>query len=174
MLICVVKPDANQNAFKDIPSTDGMRLSLATSELLQMRIENDLPAQHCEQIIDAMKRKDFSRWAQLVMQESNQLHACCLDTSPPIFYMNSSSKNIVNLVRDLNRESLAETGQFIASYSIDAGFHVFVFCLNKDRQFVKERILKEESIRLETIIEAKINEHGTQHCNINSQNFNFN
>ena len=75
--------------------------------------------------------------------------------------MNSSSKNIVNLVRDLNRESINSCGQNIASYSIDAGFHVFVFCLNKDKTRVKERILAEESIRLETIIEAKINENGT-------------
>ena len=78
--------------------------------------------------------------------------------------MNSTSKNIVNLVRDMNRESILSSGQKIAAYSIDAGFHVFVFCLNKDKAEVKARILAEESIRLETIIEAKINENGTKHC----------
>ena len=71
MLICVVKPDLNQNAFKDIPSTEGMKLSLQNSELLKLRIENDLPATHCAQIIEAMKRKDFTKWANLVMTESN-------------------------------------------------------------------------------------------------------
>jgi hypothetical protein len=48
MLICVVKPDANYNEVKDVPSTDGMELSMQTSELLKLRIQNDLPSKHIE------------------------------------------------------------------------------------------------------------------------------
>ena len=44
---------------------------------------------------------------------------------PPIFYMNQTSKLIVQTVHDLNKKHSTN----IAAYSIDAGFHVFVFCL---------------------------------------------
>jgi len=46
LLICVVEPEAGQSSVKDIPSTKGMQLSLQTSELLQLRLENDLPGKH--------------------------------------------------------------------------------------------------------------------------------
>ena len=38
VVICVVKPEAGQNEFKDVPSTQGMKISLQTSELLQARL----------------------------------------------------------------------------------------------------------------------------------------
>ena len=38
VLICVVKPDEGKNAFKDIPSTQGMKLSLQTSDFLALRL----------------------------------------------------------------------------------------------------------------------------------------
>ena len=38
----------------------------------------------------------------VVFQESNQLHACCLDTFPPIFYMTDTSRDIVRLVHAVN------------------------------------------------------------------------
>ena len=71
------------------------------------------------------------------MKESNQLHAICLDTSPPLFYMNQYSKHILNLVRDLN----AEQKDPIAAYSVDAGFHVQVFAMKEHAQKVKSAIL---------------------------------
>lgn len=84
------------------------------------------------------------------MRESNQLHAVCLDTLPAIFYMNNTSKLIVNTVRDIN----AEHGQNIACYSIDAGFHVFVFTLVKDVDEVKSKIMTCAGDHLERVIET--------------------
>ena len=48
--------------------------------------------------------------------------------------MNQTSKKICNLVRDMN------SPKTIASYSIDAGFHVFVFTLNENRDLVIKKI----------------------------------
>lgn len=36
--------------------------------------------------------KDFESFGKLTMQDSNQFHATCLDTYPPIFYMNDVSR----------------------------------------------------------------------------------
>ena len=118
-------PDSGQNEVKDVPSTDGMQLSMETSELLKLRLENQLPEKHISKIKESLIQKDFHKFSEVVMRESNQLHAICLDTLPPIFYMNNTSKLIVNIVRDLN----AENPHNVAAYSIDAGFHVFVFTL---------------------------------------------
>ena len=102
IFICVVKPEDGQNEFKDIPSTEGMKRSLATSDLLKLRLENDLPGKHIVELKQALKDKDFNAFSTITMRESNQLHAICLDTMPALFYMNQSSKHIANLVRDLN------------------------------------------------------------------------
>lgn len=40
---------------------------------------------------EAIRNRDFTSFAQLTCADSNQFHAVCLDTSPPIFYMNDTS-----------------------------------------------------------------------------------
>lgn len=92
------------------------------------------------------------------MKESNQLHAVCLDTSPPLFYMNQYSKHIVNLVRDVNSKQTDP----LAAYSIDAGFHVMVFTMKENVEKVKSAILECAAIKLEKLIETSIDPFGTQ------------
>jgi len=38
-----------------------------------------------------------------VVQDSNQFHATCLDTFPPVFYMNDVSKRIIGFVHRMNK-----------------------------------------------------------------------
>lgn len=70
--------------------------------------------------------------------------------------MNNTSRLIVNCVRDLN----AEAKENIACYSIDAGFHVFVFTLTKDIEKVKAKIMETVSEQLERVIETDIDTEG--------------
>jgi len=44
---------------------------------------------------EAIKNHDFESFAKLTCADSNQFHAVCLDTSPPIFYMNDTSHRYV-------------------------------------------------------------------------------
>ena len=129
---------------------------METSELLKLRLENELPQKHISQVKESLIQKDFHKFAEVVMRESNQLHAICLDTLPAIFYMNNTSKLIVNTIRDLN----TEYQQNIAAYSIDAGFHVFVFTLKEQNQLVKSRIETIAGQQLERIIETEIDRSG--------------
>lgn len=39
----------------------------------------------------SIKNRDFASFAHLTCADSNQFHAVCLDTCPPIFYMNDTS-----------------------------------------------------------------------------------
>ena len=48
---------------------------------------------------------DFDFFSVFFFQESNQLHACCLDTYPPIIYLNETSHRIIEIITTLNKES---------------------------------------------------------------------
>jgi diphosphomevalonate decarboxylase len=114
-LICVVS-----DAKKGTPSTAGMQRSVATSPLLAARIANVVP-QRMDTMRKAIAARDFESFADATMQDSNNFHACCLDTSPPIFYMNDVSRAIVALVEELNRASRAAGSGAVAAYTYDAG-----------------------------------------------------
>lgn len=45
-----------------------------------------------EQMEKAIKSMDFAEFAKITCVDSNQFHATCLDTSPPIFYLNDTSR----------------------------------------------------------------------------------
>ncbi len=48
-----------------------------------------------------------------------------MDTMPPIFYLNETSRQIIRIASEINKQE----GSNIVAYSIDAGFHVFLFVL---------------------------------------------
>lgn len=78
---------------KDTPSTEGMQTSVETSPLLAFRaasvVEPRLAAMEA-----AYRSRDFDEFGKLCMQDSNQFHATCLDTYPPIFYLNDTSRQV--------------------------------------------------------------------------------
>jgi diphosphomevalonate decarboxylase len=156
LLICVAKPDEGQSTVKEVPSTEGMQLTLMTSELLKLKLAADLPNLHIKQLAKALRSRDFKTFCEIVTQESNQLHAVCLDTYPAIFYMNSTSKSIALKIQQLNKK------RTVAAYSCDAGFHVFVFVLKDDLKMVRDAIESDNTIRLEQVIETSIDRHGVE------------
>lgn len=54
------------------------------------------------EMIRHIQRRDFEAFGKLTMQESNQFHATCLDTFPPLFYLNDTSKQVIALVHRFN------------------------------------------------------------------------
>jgi diphosphomevalonate decarboxylase len=114
------------DAKKDTSSTAGMSTSVATSTLLQHRISNVVPAR-MEEMEAAYKAKDFDSFGQLTMKDSNQFHAVCMDTYPPIFYMNDVSRMIVKIVHAYNKWS----NEIRAAYTFDAGPNAVLYTLDK-------------------------------------------
>lgn len=76
----------------------------------------------------AIQAKDFETFGRLTIQDSNQFHAICLDTFPPIFYMNDASKAIVNVLTRYN----SYAGEIKAAYTFDAGPNACVYCRQSD------------------------------------------
>ncbi|XP_010676219.2 diphosphomevalonate decarboxylase 2 [Beta vulgaris subsp. vulgaris] len=101
---------------KETSSTSGMRESVETSLLLKHRAQEIVPKRTL-QMEEAIKNKDFSSFSRLACADSNQFHAVCLDTTPPIFYMNDTSHKIISIVEKWNRSE--ETPQ--VAYTFDAG-----------------------------------------------------
>lgn len=54
------------------------------------------------QMIEHIQKRDFEAFGELTMKDSSQFHATCLDTFPPIFYLNDTSKQIIALVHRFN------------------------------------------------------------------------
>jgi diphosphomevalonate decarboxylase len=126
---------------KGTASTVGMQRTVATSSLLQHRIKHVVPLR-MKNMEQAIKSKDFDRFAKETIEDSNQFHAVCLDTSPPIFYLNDVSRSIIQLIEELNRSSL-ELGQgYKAAYTYDAGPNAVLYVQQKDVQLVLDTVLK--------------------------------
>ncbi|KAK8858475.1 diphosphomevalonate decarboxylase [Kwoniella newhampshirensis] len=120
-LICVVS-----DAKKGTSSTSGMQRTVETSSLLKNRLE--VVPGRMGAISKAIQEKDFESFARITMIDSNSFHAVCLDTSPPIFYLNDVSRAIIALVEELNRAS----GKVIAAYTFDAGPNAVIYALEEN------------------------------------------
>lgn len=134
-LICVVSDDK-----KGTSSTSGMQRTVETSPLLQHRISAIVPKRMAE-ISEAIRRKDFDTFARITMQDSNQFHAVCLDTDPPIFYMNDVSRAIIALVVEYNRVSVANGGKLKAAYTYDAGPNAVIYAPQENIKEIVEMIV---------------------------------
>ncbi|XP_006008325.1 diphosphomevalonate decarboxylase [Latimeria chalumnae] len=127
VLILVVSAEKKQ-----VGSTAGMQTSVENSLLLKYRAESVVP-ERMKEMIKSIKEQDFEKFAELTMKDSNQFHAVCLDTFPPIFYLNDLSKGIINLVHQYN----THYGQTRVAYTFDAGPNAVIYTLE---QYVNEFI----------------------------------
>lgn len=107
---------------KKVGSTAGMQLTVKTSTLLKHRVEH-VVEDRMKAACDAIKDKDFPTLADVIMKESNQLHAVCLDTNPPLRYLNDVSFMIMDMVHSYNEAA----GSLQAAYTFDAGPNACLF-----------------------------------------------
>ena len=107
---------------KDTPSTTGMQATVATSDLFQYRVREVVPKRYTE-MKKAILERDFQTFGDLTMKDSNSFHAVCLDSYPPIFYLNDTSKKIIKLICMLNERE----GRIIAAYTFDAGPNAVIY-----------------------------------------------
>jgi hypothetical protein len=86
-----------------------------------------------------IKDKNFNEMGKLAMRDSNCFHAVCMDTYPPLFYLNDKSKEIIRLVNAYNKFEQLDKDDLKIFYSFDAGPNAFLFILDKHfNEFVYE------------------------------------
>lgn len=116
---------------KDVPSTEGMQTTVSSSNLFATRAKSVVP-ERMAAIETAIRNKDFPAFAEVTMRDSNGFHATCLDSWPPIFYMNDVSRAAVRLVHDINKA----VGRTVCAYTFDAGPNAVIYYLDEDSELV--------------------------------------
>nr|XP_013806468.1 PREDICTED: diphosphomevalonate decarboxylase [Apteryx mantelli mantelli] len=97
---------------------------LARNVSPQHRAEALVP-ERIARMVQHIRERDFEGFGQLTMRDSNQFHATCLDTFPPIFYLNDVSRRIIALAHRYN----AHHGCTKVAYTFDAGPNAMIFAL---------------------------------------------
>jgi diphosphomevalonate decarboxylase len=118
-------------AKKGVSSTTGMQTTVETSSLFAARASETVP-RRMKEMQKAIQEKDFETFAKVTMMDSNSFHATCLDTFPPIFYLNDVSKAAIKIVESIN----AAAGKIIAAYTFDAGPNAVVYYLEENEKEV--------------------------------------
>eukprot|EP00658_Telonema_sp_P-2_P059903 TRINITY_DN4898_c0_g1_i1.p1 TRINITY_DN4898_c0_g1~~TRINITY_DN4898_c0_g1_i1.p1 ORF type:complete len:318 (-),score=142.95 TRINITY_DN4898_c0_g1_i1:195-1148(-) len=112
---------------KDISSTAGMQLSLKTSPLMKERIEKTVN-ERMATISECVANKDFEKFAEITMLDSDNLQEICRTTEPRIQYATEDSYAVIKLVHAFNKAK----GRRVLAYTYDAGANAFLFTLKKD------------------------------------------
>jgi len=99
-----------------------MQTTVKTGTLFKERAESIVPLR-MGLMKKAILERDFETFAEFTMKDSNSFHAVCLDTTPPIFYLNDISRNIIAVVEELNRVM----GRKVAAYTFDAGPNAVIY-----------------------------------------------
>jgi diphosphomevalonate decarboxylase len=137
------------SAKKKVPSRAGMAQTVKTSLLHELRLKI-VEDKHIAKVEEALKSKDLSKLAEIVMKESNNMHATMLDTSPPIMYLDDNSKAIIYAIEDLNKKE----GKVIAGYTFDAGANAHIITVEGNVDKVANQIKDIEGV--ESIVVAGI------------------
>ncbi len=131
---------------KEISSSAGHDATVKTSELYRMRPQ--FAEANARKAVLAIKERDFGSLAEVIMRDSDNMHATMLDTWPPIHYMTDKSWNVVHAVQQLNKSE----GGFVAAYTFDAGPNAHVITTRDYRRKVRNAL--EEIVPREKILDV--------------------
>ncbi|MBI5227501.1 diphosphomevalonate decarboxylase [Candidatus Micrarchaeota archaeon] len=135
---------------KKVSSTDGMKITTRTSPLYPARLSS--VEKRLAVVREAIKENDFEMMAPAIMQESNNMHAVMLDSTPPVIYLNSTSFKIIEKVIELNDSY----GRPVAAYTFDAGPNAHIYTTKKYEKEVSE--ILEHMNGIEKIMVCKVGE----------------
>jgi diphosphomevalonate decarboxylase len=101
---------------KDTSSTEGMQKTANTCDLMEYRCKYIVP-RRMEAMEKAIAQKNYQVFGDLTMRDSDDFHAVCAATQPPIYYLNDVSRKVIQLVHKYNELC----GEIKVAYTFDAG-----------------------------------------------------
>jgi diphosphomevalonate decarboxylase len=104
---------------KPVGSTEGHALA-GTSPLQAARVADTL--RRLEICRGAIFQRDLAGLAEIIEQDSNLMHAVMMTSTPPLFYWESGSLELMKAVKTWRNAGLP------AAYTLDAGPNVHVLC----------------------------------------------
>ena len=85
----------------------------------------------------ALANRNFDEFAKICMSDSNEMHSICLSSLPPIFYLNDTSKLIIEFIHNLNEyilnndKNANKNGyKYVVCYTFDAGSNAILIVRN--------------------------------------------
>ncbi len=118
-------------AHKKTGSTEGHALA-GTSPLQNARVE-DAP-RRLEICRNAILKKDFDAFANIIEHDSDVMHAVMMTSTPPLMYWQAATVEIFHQVREWRSKGLP------VGYTVDAGANVHVLCLGEYAGDVEKRL----------------------------------
>ena len=116
---------------KVVGSTQGHKLA-DTSPLQAARVAD--AERRLEVCRKALLEKDFPTFAEVVEQDSNLMHSVMMTSSPPLYYWDSGTLEVIKSVCEWREEGLQ------VCFTIDAGPNVHVLCPGSEAEKVKRRL----------------------------------
>jgi len=136
-IVCVVSKEE-----KKVSSTEGHGLA-TSSPYFKTRLK--ILPEKISKLKEAFFRKDFRTFGQIVEEEAVDLHMMAMTSSPPIFYWNEGTMEIIQAVQTWRENGL------LVYFTMDAGPNVHLICLKKNVAQVSKEIKKSKNV-LFTII----------------------
>jgi diphosphomevalonate decarboxylase len=118
-------------AHKKTGSTEGHALA-GTSPLQNARVEDT--ARRLEICRNAILKRDFEAFANIIEHDSDIMHAVMMTSTPPLMYWQASTVGIFHEVRAWRASGLP------VGYTVDAGANVHVLCLGEKAAEVEKRL----------------------------------
>jgi diphosphomevalonate decarboxylase len=126
------------SAHKKTGSTEGHAIA-GTSPLQGARVA-DAP-RRLEICRNAILKKDFEAFANIIEHDSDMMHAVMMTSNPPLMYWQSATVEIFHLVREWR------AGGLPVGYTVDAGANVHVICLGEHKAEVEKRLREIPGVR---------------------------
>ncbi|MBV70921.1 MAG: diphosphomevalonate decarboxylase [Myxococcales bacterium] len=109
---------------KEISSREGMAITQASSPYYKAWVEQH--PRHLRAARDAIAGRDIEALGHLMEVSTMRMHACMLASDPPLRYLKGVTLQMMDCIESLRRGGLG------AWYTMDAGPHVKVLCLEDD------------------------------------------
>jgi diphosphomevalonate decarboxylase len=126
------------SAHKKTGSTEGHAIA-GTSPLQNARAA-DTP-RRLDICRDAILKKDFEAFANIIEHDSDMMHAVMMTSNPPLMYWQSATLEIFHQVREWR------AGGLPVGYTVDAGANVHVICLGDYKAEVEKRLREIPRVR---------------------------
>ena len=133
--IVLIQPQITE---KIVPSSLGMQTTVSSSSLFEKR--PSLAEKRLELMVDLLSSpptpSSYSDFCELIMKDSNSFHALCIDTFPPLFYLNQTSHRVIYFVHFLNANLSKYSLSAPLAYTFDAGPHPVLICKKCDQKII--------------------------------------
>jgi len=126
---------------KLVGSDLGMQLTVAGSALYKERLRK-MPSL-IREMKSAILSRNLASFLSLSMKESSNMHAVMLDSTPPIMYLNDTSREIMRQVHSFNEEA----GGIAAGYTFDAGPNAHVYTTEKNARRIARMLMEIKGVK---------------------------